>query len=237
MHIQGVIRVDEQKQATIAGVLSDYLTNTRPLMLLVHVLYIAVITAIFSTAYVVSFHFTSLVSVYEEAHSISSFSLNLKTSVENDNAIYADLNHLLNDAGGSRVYVYRYHNGLAAISGVPFFFQTMTHEVISPGTSRILPFEQRIPASIHVAINNAFINDKCAVIKNTDRDRENQDYYFWTSRGAKNLIRCPIYMPNGDLFGFIGIDFSADVRDAQSTEKQTREIASEIAKLFAATKR
>ena len=87
-----------------------------------------------------------------------------------------------------------------------------------------------------MAINNAFINDKCAVIKNTDRDRENQDYYFWTSRGAKNLIRCPIYMPNGDLFGFIGIDFSADVRDAQSTEKQTREIASEIAKLFAATK-
>ena len=229
--------MDEQKQATIAAVLSDYLTNTRPVMLLVHVLYIALVTAIFSMAYVVSFHFTSLISVYEEAHSISSFSMNLKTSVENDNAIYANLNRLLNDSCGSRAYVYRYHNGLAAISGVPFFFQTMTHEVIAPGTARILPFEQRIPASIHMAINNAFVNDKCAVIKNTDRDKENQDYYFWTSRGAKNLLRCPIYMSNGDLFGFVGIDFATDMRDATTTEKQIHEIASEIAKLFAATKR
>lgn len=229
--------MDEQKQATLAQVVTDYLTNTRPLMLVVHLVYIAAITAVFSTAYVVAFHFTSLVSVYEEAHSITSFSMNLKTSVENDNAIYADLNMLLADSGGNRAYVYRYHNGLAAISGVPFFFQTMTHEVIAPGAARILPFEQRIPASIHMAINNAFVNDKCAVIKNTDRDKENQDYYFWTSRSAKNLIRCPIYMPNGDLFGFMGVDFSSDMRDAAASEKQAHEIAGQIAKLFAATKR
>ena len=229
--------MDEQKQATLAQVVTDYLTKTKPVMLAVHLIYIAAVTAIFSMAYVVAFHFTSLISVYEEAHSISSFSMNLKTSVENDNAIYADLNRLLNDSGGSRAYAYRYHNGLAAISGVPFFFQTMTHEVISPGTSRILPFEQRIPASIHMAINNAFVNDKCAVIKNTDRDKENQDYYFWTSRGAKNLIRCPVYMANGDLFGFVGVDFSDDMRDAAVSEKQAHEIAAEIAKLFAATKR
>lgn len=203
-------------------------------MLLVHILYIAVISAIFSTAYVISFHFTSLVSVYEEAHSIQNFSMNLKTSVENDNAIYNNLTRILTDTNGIRAYVYRYHNGLAAISGVPFFFQTMTHEVISPGTPRIMNFEQRIPASIHIAINNQFVNGKCAAIKDTDHDKENQDYYFWMSRGAKHLIRCPIFMNNGDLFGFVGVDYNSEIGDTLSAEKQVKETAGLISKLFVA---
>ena len=228
--------MDEQKQVTIAQVAVDYLSNTRPIMLVVHLFYIAAITAVFSTASVVAFHFTSLISVYEEAHSITSFSMNLKTSVENDNSIYRNLNRLLTDSNGMRAYVYRYHNGLAAISGVPFFFQTMTHEVISPGTSRIMSFEQRIPASIHMAINNQFVNDKCAIIKNTDKDKENQDYYFWMSRNAKHLIRCPIYMSNGDLFGFVGVDYSTDIADTTVAERNIKDTAREIGKLFASTK-
>ena len=230
------ISVDEEKKITLASIAADYLANTRPLMLLLHVLYIAAISMILSASYVVAFHFTSLVSVYEEAHSIQSFSNNLKTSVENDNAIYGDLTRLVEDLGGIRAYVYRYHNGLAAISGVPFFFQTMTHESISPGTARILPFEQRIPASIHLAINNAFVTDRCAVIKNTDKDKGNQDYYFFMSRGARHLIRCPIYMSNGDLFGFVGIDWAADIQDAAVAEKQVKDAAVHIAKLFVNTK-
>lgn len=229
--------MDEEKQATLAQIAVNYLTNTRPIMLAVHFIYIAMITLVFSASYVIAFHFTSLVTVYEEAHSISSFSLNLKTSVENDNAIYANLNRLLGDNGGMRAYVYRYHNGLAAISGVPFFFQTMTHEVISPGTSRIMNFEQRIPTSIHMAINNQFVNDKCAVIKNADKDRENQDYYFWMSRNAKHLIRCPIYMSNGDLFGFVGVDFATDISELDTSIKRIRDATSDIAKIFQSIKR
>ena len=228
--------MDEQKQATLAQVAVDYLSRTRPIMLLVQLIYIAAVTTIFATAYVVAFHFTSLISIYEEAHSITSFSYNLKTSVENDNSIYRNLNRLLTDNNGMRAYVYRYHNGLAAISGVPFFFQTMTHEVISPGTSRIMNFEQRIPASIHMAINNQFVNDKCAVIKNADQDKENQDYYFWMSRNAKHLIRCPIYMTNGDLFGFVGVDYSTDIADLSAAERSVKDTAKEIGKLFATTK-
>ena len=228
--------LDQQKQATIAKVVADYLAKTKPVMLLVHVLYIAVISTIFSAAYVISFHFTSLVSIYEEAHSIQSFGMNLKVSVENDNAIYANLNRILSQSGGIRAYVYRYHNGLAAINGVPFFFQTMTHEVIAPGTTRIMTFEQRIPASIHIAINNAFINNACAIIRDSDRDRENQDYYFWLSRGAKHLIRCPIYMANGDLFGFVGVDFTSSMIDEPTAEKNIKQSADEIAKLFATKK-
>jgi len=229
--------LDEEKKATLAQIAVNYLSNTRPMMLAIHFLYIAMVSMVFATAYVVAFHFTSLVSVYEEAHSIQSFSTNFKTSVENDNAIYANLNRLLNENGGMRAYVYRYHNGLAAISGVPFFFQTMTHEVISPGTSRIMNFEQRIPASIHLAINNAFVNDKCTSIRDTNRDKDNQDYYFWLSRGAKHLIRCPIFMSNGDLFGFVGVDFASDISEPDSSMKRIKDATSEISKIFQTIKR
>ena len=229
--------MDEEKKATLAQIAVNYLSNTRPMMLAIHFLYIAMVSMVFATAYVVAFHFTSLVSVYEEAHSIQSFSTNFKTSVENDNAIYANLNRLLNENGGMRAYVYRYHNGLAAISGVPFFFQTMTHEVISPGTSRIMNFEQRIPASIHLAINNAFVNDKCTLIRDTNRDKDNQDYYFWLSRGAKHLIRCPIFMSNGDLFGFVGVDFASDISEPDSSMKRIKDATSEISKIFQTIKR
>jgi hypothetical protein len=229
--------LDEEKKATLAQIAVNYLSNTRPMMLAIHFLYIAMVSMVFATAYVVAFHFTSLVSVYEEAHSIQSFSTNFKTSVENDNAIYANINRLLNENGGMRAYVYRYHNGLAAISGVPFFFQTMTHEVISPGTSRIMNFEQRIPASIHLAINNAFVNDKCTLIRDTNRDKDNQDYYFWLSRGAKHLIRCPIFMSNGDLFGFVGVDFASDISEPDSSMKRIKDATSEISKIFQTIKR
>lgn len=224
---------DDQNKTTLAQIAVAYLSNTRPIMLLIHLVYIAAITVIFSTAYVISFHFTSLIHIYEEAHSITSFSYNLKTSVENDNSINSALTHTLAETNGMRAYVYRYHNGLAAIAGVPFFFQTMTHEVISPGTPRIMAFEQRIPASIHIAINNQFIHDRCAMIRDADRDRENQDYYFWLSRGAKHVLRCPIYMSNGDLFGFVGVDFNTDMADPNKTEAAVKQAAAEISVYFA----
>jgi hypothetical protein len=40
-------------------------------------------------------------------------------------------------------------------------------------------------------------------------------------------------MPNGDLFGFVGVDFAGDIGNVASVEKQTKETASEISKIFA----
>ena len=228
------------KAIPVVDSILKYLSRTSPFMLAVHLIYISTASIFISSAYVISFHWDSLVRIYEEAHSIQSFSANLKTSVENDNRIYTNLNSVLSDTKGMRAYVYRYHNGLAAISGVPFFFQTMTHEVITPGAARIMEFEQRIPAGIHMAINNEFIQDKCAVINNADKDPSNQNYYFYQSRNAKALIRCPIYMSNGDLFGFVGVDFSTDLSDsaADSIAAKTEAIkrtTDNIALLFAST--
>jgi hypothetical protein len=224
--------VEQPKSTTMLILVIGYLKTTPIWKLFLHALFLGIVSLTFSAAYLISFHFNSVLTVYDEAHSVQSFGTNLKTSVENDNAIYADLNRLLADNGGMRAYLYRYHNGLAAINGVPFFFQTMTHEVISPGTSRIMSFEQRIPASIHLAINNAFVNDKCSVIKDTNRDKDNQDYYFWLSRGARHLIRCPIYMGNGDLFGCVGVDFATDMANPDDAIKRVRDTAVSITKIF-----
>ena len=226
------------KSIPVVDSILRYLSKTSAFMLAVHLIYIGTASIFISSAYVISFHWESLVRIYEEAHSIQSFSANLKTSVENDHRIYSDLNTIMADTKGMRAYVYRYHNGLAAISGVPFFFQTMTHEVIAPGASRIMEFEQRIPAGIHMEINNEFIQDKCAIINNTDKDPGNQNYYFYQSRNAKALIRCPIYMGNGDLFGFVGVDFSKNLSatTADSTVKDVEIVkrsADNIGKLFA----
>lgn len=121
--------VETRKRPSLSGsvpildTLFRYLSRTSPAMLAVHLIYISTASIFISMAYVVSFHWESLVRLYEEAHNVQTFSANLKTSVENDNKIYANLETMVSDSNGMRAYVYRYHNGLAAISGVPFFFK------------------------------------------------------------------------------------------------------------------
>ena len=198
----------EHIKLTMLQIILDYLARTPTLSLFVHMLYIGVVCCFLSFSYIAAFHWTSIVTIYQEAHDVSKFSNNFKMSVEADSQINDKLQKFLNEHDGMRVYIYRYHNGLAAINGVPFFFQSNTHEVISPGTSRLMGFEQRIPASIHIAMNNQFVQDKCYMINDTTEDKSDQDYYFFTSRNASSMMRCPIFLSNGDLFGFVGIDWS-----------------------------
>jgi hypothetical protein len=85
------------KTIPVVDSILKYLSRTSPFMLAVHLIYISIASIFLSSAYVVSFHWDSLIRIYEEAHSIQSFSANLKTSVENDNKIYTDLNVVLED--------------------------------------------------------------------------------------------------------------------------------------------
>jgi hypothetical protein len=205
--------IEEQlnKRATLVEVFLSYLSRTQPVLLLVHLVFVSIICVVLSLTYIVAFHFTSILSVYQESHDIKHFSTNLKASVKQDNEIQNVLDQLMASTTGNRAYVFRYHNGLAAISGVPFFFATNTHEVISPGTTRVIGFDQRIPASMDIAMNNQFMQDKCAIVTRTDEDHNSQHYWYFQSRSAKSLIRCPIFMSNGDIFGFVGVDYTSSV--------------------------
>lgn len=226
------IEFDEATKLTLMQTLILYLTNTSPLYLMVHLVYIGFVCIVLSMSYVVAFHWASVIEIYRQAHEIKDFSTNFKTNTEADNQINNKLESFLDDNGGMRVYVYRYHNGLAAISGVPFFFQSNTHEIIAPGASRLMPYEQRIPASIHIAMNNEFVQDKCMIIPDTTVDKTSQNYYFYTSRNAKAMARCPIFTPNGDLFGFVGIDWNHTISGTDGIETKLHDLAKQLGNIF-----
>lgn len=224
---------DEGSKPTMLQILVDYLTNTPLISLMVHMVYIGMICLFLSLSYVAAFHWSSLIELYESANTHQQFSTNLKMSAATDQRITEELQRIMEETGGMRAYVYRYHNGLASISGVPFFFQTNTHEVISPGASRLMGFEQRIPASIHVAMNNAFVTDKCMMIPDTTLDKNSQNYYFFQSRNAVSVLRCPIYMENGDLFGFVGIDWNHKMAEDQKMMDRLHTLAATFSNMFA----
>jgi hypothetical protein len=196
---------------------------------------LASVCVILSVTYIGAFHTTDLINFYQEAHNIKNFNTNLILSAKQDRGINEILEELVTTTRANRAYIFRYHNGLAAVSGVPFFFQTNTHEVIAPGTARVLQFEQHIPASINLAISNQFLANKCAVVAQADSDKDSQNYYFYQVRAAKSLIRCPIFMNNGDLFGFVGIDYLAkqDEKTLETALAQVRVQSNTLAGVFA----
>lgn len=220
---------------TLMQLLVEYLSETSPVMLLIHLLYIIMVCATLSISYVVAFHWSTVFQIYSDAHDIKRFGTNLKTSVENDNKLNDLLTDIMTQTDGIRAYIYRYHNGLAAINSVPFFFQTNTHEVISPGTARLLPYEQRIPASFNPVINNHFVKNQCAVVLDADKDPNSQNYYYFQSRQAHSFVRCPIYMPNGDLFGFVGVDYSKGAIDSEKVSQLIGDAADKMGVIFSST--
>lgn len=222
-------------QPTMLQIIIEYLTTTPPWLLMVHLFYMGMVCVFISSSYITAFHWSSLVQLYEDHEQgvqHRQFNANLKLNVATNIKINSELKKMLDDTNSMRVYIYRYHNGLPSISNVPFFFQTNTHEVISPGTPRLINFEQRIPVGIHMASSIAFVANKCIFIGNTEIDKSSQDYYFFQSRNAASLIRCPIYMENGDLFGFVGIDWNHITPSDSKIEEQLHNLAIELGKEF-----
>lgn len=230
--------MDKDTKKNILEIFLGYLTNTSPKLLFLHLLWLIIASCTLSTSYIMTFHFTSVLNVWKQAHDIENFSNNLKLSAAQDVEINYNLQTLLETTKSNRAYVFRYHNGLAAINGVPFFFQSLTHEVISPGTPRVIKFEQHLPASINIAMNNQFMMNKCGVVEHADDDRDSQNYWFFQIRAAKSVIRCPIFMANGDLFGFVGIDYLTDIQTGQLPDslEKTKASAQKLASLFGSKK-
>lgn len=227
------------RQVSIIEIFLNYLSRTKPILLIFHLIWMLTACSILSVSYVLAFHFASLVHIYDEAHNIHNFNTNLKINAKTDVKINDILNKMLADTQANRGYLFRYHNGLAAVNGIPFFFQTNTHEVISPGTARFMQFYQRVPSSLTPMMNQKFAQNDCVVLKNIDKSDDLQVLYFFQSRNTKAMIRCPIFMGNGDLFGFVGIDWTND----QTTDKLNQakvavlNAAEQITKVFSSDKK
>jgi len=135
------------------------------------------------------------------------FTHELTTSIHVDTQITEELHKVLTVALADRTYVFRYHNGIPAVGGIPFIFHTNTHEVIRPGVNRVISLMQRIPSSINVHMNQEFTKGKCTTLTDIDTDATGHDYWYFQARGARHMIRCPIYSRHGDLIGFVGADY------------------------------
>lgn len=215
----------------------EYLRITKLKRLLAQMLVLGMLGIILSVCYVVAFHFTSLLSIYTEAHDIRNFGNNLHGNMKADSKMEELLTTTMKTTQANRAYVYRYHNGLASINSVPFYFQSMMLEVISPGTPRVILYEQRLPSGMTPAISAAFVNNKCFTAQGLERPDHSLHFMFQT-HGAHAVIRCPVYMPNGDLFGFVGVEFNSSTDSVLANQRQIVEnTSSTIAAMYAQLKR
>jgi hypothetical protein len=213
-------------------ILVDYLKTTHPLNLIIHMIYITVICGILSTSYVMAFHWNDVVTMYnnyvEQVAGEERYELDLDTNTQ----VNYKLQTLLTEVDGMRAYVYRYHGNLDTVSGVPFFYQSNIFEIISPGAARLMDYEQRVPAGIHMAMNNEFVKDRCMLIKDTTTDNNSQNYYIYTSRNAMAIERCPIFLSNGDLFGFVGIDWDTPIENTENLTGKLHTVAADLGIIF-----
>jgi hypothetical protein len=231
MVINKKLNLSDDKKLSMLQILVDYLKTTHPVSLVVHMIYIAVVCAILSTSYIVAFHWTDVVQMHNSYVSEQDINENFALDLDTNTQVNYKLQSLLTKVDGMRVYVYRYHGRLDTISGVPFFYQSNIFEMISPGATRLMDYEQRIPAGIHMAMNNEFVKDRCVLIKDTTTDTDSQNYYFYTSRAAVAMERCPIFLDNGDLFGFVGIDWDSSLGSSNITG-ELHAVAAELGKIF-----
>lgn len=212
-----------------------YLKNTSVVRMFAHLFFIITLCLVLSFSYVVAFHFTNLVEIYTEAHNIRNFGNKLQGNMQVEADLDGTLQKLMLETQGNRAYVYRYHNGLAAVNGVPFFFQTMTHETIRPGTNRIMAVEQRLPASISPSINMQFLQNRCLVATGLENVNHSLNYMF-VNYGIRSMIRCPIFLSKGDLFGFIGVDYYSLPSNTENLRQQVADASREIARIFGSLK-
>lgn len=223
---------NDDVKLSMLQILLDYLKTTPPLNLIIHMVYITVICAILSVSYIAAFHWNDVITLYNTRQEQSSNEEQFELDLDTNTQINYKLQGLLTELEAMRIYVYRYHGKLDTVSGVPFFYQSNIFEVISPGSARLMTYEQRIPAGIHMAMNNEFVRDRCMLIKDTTTDKDSQNYYFYTSRNAMAMERCPIFLDNGDLFGFVGIDWAMSIENTEDLTGKLHSVAAELGEIF-----
>lgn len=191
----------------IVELLLRYFRSMHPLRMLWHLLWLTMVLMMCSASYIITFHFESVVDLWQRSRSFEHFTRELNTSLVVDTQINDELTILLRSVHADRAYVFRYHNGIPAVAGIPFIFHTNTHEVVKPGVNRVIGLMQRIPSSINVNQNQEFAANKCIVFVDLDQDPSSPDYWFFQARGARHMLRCAFYSRQGDLLGFVGLDF------------------------------
>lgn len=219
---------------SIIELMLKYFKTVHPLKMLWHLVWITAVLCMMSITYIVTFHFEPVFDLWQRSRSMQYFTHELTTSIHVDTRITEELQRSLSSTLSDRTYVFRYHNGIPAVGGIPFIFHTNTHEVIRPGVNRVISFMQRIPSSINVHMNQEFAKGKCITLMDIDTDTTGNDYWYYQARGARHMIRCPIYARQGDLIGFVGADYvqEAVVPNLAAHETHLKQSAQHIGQIL-----
>ena len=211
-----------------------YLKTTHPLRMLWHMIWLFCVLCILSMSYIITFHFTPVLDLWQQSRSMNHFRVELATTLAVDQGINQELQRLLDETGAHRSYLFRYHNGIATISGTPFMFHTNTHEMIKPGVARLIAYNQRLPTSINTAMNAEFARRNCVVMTNLERQVESISYWYFQTRGAHSMIRCAVYSAQGDILGFVGVDFveRTALDQVRSKERDVQQNAAAISRIL-----
>lgn len=205
-----------------------YLKTTPPWRMFLHLVWLMCLLMILSSSYIITFHFQPVVDLIQKSQSLSHFSAHLNVSIAIDQQINGVIQPLLNTTHASRSYVFRYHNGIPSVNNVPFMFHSMTHEMIKPGTARVVMFSQRLPTGILGHQNADMIRRRCVQVNHLDRTPESIYGWHYHMRGAIAVVRCPFFSAQGDLLGFVGVDFNERVSDTDlGTAVATTQAAAE----------
>lgn len=219
---------------SVLELLFRYFRTVHPLKMAWHLIWIMAVLAMLSITYIVSFHFLPVMELWQRSRSFDHFRTELSTSVAVDHQVNTELQQVLQRTHADRAYVFRYHNGIPAVGGVPFIFHTNTHEVIRPGVNRVISLMQRIPSSINVHMNQEFIQNRCVTLNDLDLDTTGHDYWYYQSRGSIHLVRCAFYTTQGDLLGFVGLDYvnRSNPVSLDQVSSQLRESAQRLGIMF-----
>lgn len=199
-----------------------------------HLIWLACLLVMCSVTYIVTFHFQPVLDAWQKSRSINHFRAELSTSIAIDTRVNQELQSTLKETGADRSYVFRYHNGIPSVAGVPFIFHSNTHEVIKPGVSRVILFSQRIPSSLNTSSNQDFTRRLCKVYTHLDDDQNSVNYWYYQTRQAQSMVRCPIFTSQGDILGFVGLDFITDASEhtLQEADRYLKSVANNLGRIF-----
>jgi len=199
-----------------------------------HLLWLACLLIMCSVTYIMTFHFQPVLEAWQKSRSLNHFKTELSTSIAIDTRVNQELSTLLEDSQADRSYVFRFHNGIPSVAGVPFIFQSNTHEIIRAGVSRVILFSQRIPSSLNSHSNQEFTKRQCMTFTHLDDDQNSINHWYFETRQARSMLRCPIFTRDGDIVGFVGLDWmqSAHVESLRDSERKIKSSAAALGKIF-----
>jgi hypothetical protein len=215
-------------------IIVQYLRTVHPLRMLWHLFVLFCLLSMLSTSYILAFHFQPVMDLWQKSRSMNHFARELQDSVAVDTAANLALTQLLAASNGNRAYIFRFHNGTPSPNNVPFIFHTNTHEVIKPGTNRVINLGQRLPSSLITTMSMEFLKRKCVSLFNINARTDSSAYWYYESRAAVHLTRCAFFSKNGDLLGFVGVDYSETQTPSsvRNNEDIVRNFADQLGRIF-----